>query len=144
MANTPINSLLLKERHSNDRTRTAYFRQRMSWSVCRNIGDMDEPTGTHYGGQWTAGKGLKLAAIPIELDECGWDTKARSLPNAAIRYEKHLPELGLADAHSIIEHGLQHRLKFAGRGADDTKNVRRRGLLLQRLSEIDRYAGAAH
>ena len=45
-------------------------------------------------------------------------------------------EGGFADAHRVLQHGLEHRLQFAGRACDDLQHLRGRGLLLQRLGEL--------
>ena len=50
--------------------------------------------------------------------------------------KKHGTELGTADPCRIFQHFLKYRLKFARRTRDDLKNFRRRGLLLQRFSQI--------
>jgi hypothetical protein len=42
-------------------------------------------------------------------------------------------DLGFADAYRVCQHGLEHRLKLAGRAADDFQHVGRRRQLLQRL-----------
>jgi hypothetical protein len=36
--------------------------------------------------------------------------------------EIEVAELGLANAHCIGQHGLEHRLQLAGRAADDLEN----------------------
>src|SRR5262245_8448964 len=41
-----------------------------------------------------------------------------------------------ADAYRIPQHGLEHRLQFTRRRADDLQYLRGRSLLLQRLAEI--------
>ncbi len=42
----------------------------------------------------------------------------------------------LAEARCVLQHGLEHRLKLAGRARDDAQDLRRRRLLLQRLGEL--------
>ena len=39
-------------------------------------------------------------------------------------------EVGVADARSILQHGREHRLKVAGRAADNLKHLGRSSLLL--------------
>ena len=46
------------------------------------------------------------------------------------------PELGLADADRILQHGLEHRLEVARRARDDLQHLRGRRLLLQRLAQF--------
>ena len=48
----------------------------------------------------------------------------------------HDRELRLADVHGILEHRVEHGLKFAGRTADHFKNVGGGGLLLQRFTQL--------
>ena len=50
----------------------------------------------------------------------------------------NIPELGVADADGLLQHCCKHRLKIAGRAADDLEHLRRRRLLLQRLGEFGR------
>src|SRR5215468_9613993 len=45
-------------------------------------------------------------------------------------------ELGLADAHRIRQHGLEHGLKLAGRAGDDAQHLRGGGLLVERLAQL--------
>ena len=46
---------------------------------------------------------------------------------------RHEPESGLAEAHRLFEHRVEHRREIAGRGIDDLQHLGGRGLLLQRL-----------
>jgi hypothetical protein len=46
------------------------------------------------------------------------------------------PDLGLADAGRVRQHGLEDGLQLPGRARNDLQHVRGRGLLLQRLTEI--------
>jgi hypothetical protein len=45
-------------------------------------------------------------------------------------------EFSLADANGVLQHSLKHRLQLTGRTADHLENLRRRGLLLQRLAQL--------
>jgi len=47
-------------------------------------------------------------------------------------------EFGLADARCVLQHGLEHRLNFAGRARYDAEHLRCRGLLLQRIGKLVR------
>ena len=53
-----------------------------------------------------------------------------------------ISEVGVADANGFLQHGRKHRLKIAGRAADDLEHLRRGRLLLQRLGEVAWCAGA--
>src|SRR5262249_4593672 len=52
--------------------------------------------------------------------------------------EDQVTELGLADAHGVCQHSLEHRFQLTGRTADDAEDLGGRGLLLQRLGEFAR------
>ena len=60
----------------------------------------------------------------------------RNTPNGIAFGSVQGPELGLADAYRVCQHGLEHRLKFAGRGADDFQHFGGRRLLLRRLTAL--------
>ena len=47
-----------------------------------------------------------------------------------------MPTLGFANACRVLQHRLEYRLKFAGRGADHLEHVGGGGLLLQRFGQI--------
>src|SRR5262245_37077473 len=50
--------------------------------------------------------------------------------------EVEVAEPGLANAHRIGQHGLEHRLKLAWRTRNDAQHLGGRCLLLQRLAEV--------
>ena len=41
-----------------------------------------------------------------------------------------ISKLGVADADCVLQHSCKHRLKIAGRAADNLKHLRRSSLLL--------------
>jgi len=49
---------------------------------------------------------------------------------------KYISKVSVADANSLLQHGLEHGLQIARRAANDFEYVRRRSLLLQRLNEV--------
>src|SRR5262245_34473661 len=55
--------------------------------------------------------------------------------------EDQLPELGLADAHGVCEHSLEHRFQLTGRTADDAEDLGGSGLLLQRFPQLVEQPG---
>src|SRR5262245_25017076 len=61
---------------------------------------------------------------------------ARDVPERAAFMQIEVAELGLANAHCISQHGLEHRLKLARRTRDDAQHLRARRLLLQSLGEL--------
>jgi hypothetical protein len=84
----------------------------------------------------TARNRLKRSAPPLEFSKFRWRIKFRReferLPVVPEQYAK----LGLADAHRILQHGLEYRLQLAGRRADDLQHIRRCGLLLSRFRQF--------
>ena len=71
-----------------------------------------------------------------ELGKCRRHSEhRRRAPRTALESEQSA-EIGLANSHSVLQHGLEHRLQLAGRTRDDAQHLRCRGLLLQRLGEI--------
>jgi hypothetical protein len=45
-------------------------------------------------------------------------------------------ELGLANTHRVLQHGLEHRLQLTRRSADHLEHVGGGGLLLQRFTQF--------
>src|SRR5215471_4009566 len=50
--------------------------------------------------------------------------------------KKQMPEFGLAQPDSVLEHCIENGFKLTGRRADDTQYVRCGCLLFQRLSQF--------
>ena len=50
--------------------------------------------------------------------------------------EIHRSEFRLADLHRILEQGLEHRLQFTRRRADNLQHFRGRSLLLERFAQL--------
>ena len=61
---------------------------------------------------------------------------SRPTRNASPSHSNRLPKLRLADARGILQHGVEYRLKLAGRAGDDLEHVGGRGLLLQRFAQF--------
>src|SRR5262245_14448880 len=59
-----------------------------------------------------------------------------SRPEAVALAQPQYAEPGAADARSVAQHSLEHRLKVAGRTGNDLQHLRGRGLLLQRLTQV--------
>ena len=77
------------------------------------------------------GAGQRRERSAAALEFCEGFRRAdlgRELEGLAVEAEQRA-ELGLADAHRILQHGLEHRF-LARRGADDAQHLRRRGELL--------------
>ena len=49
-----------------------------------------------------------------------------------------ISKLGVADADGFLQHGCEHRLKIAGRAADNLEHFRRGSLLFQRFAQLPR------
>jgi len=47
-----------------------------------------------------------------------------------------ISKLGIADAHGLLQHSLEHWLKIARRAIDDLKNLGRSRRLLQRFRKV--------
>jgi hypothetical protein len=78
----------------------------------------------------------KRSTLLLELDQCGRGARAGGPVDALAVAEKQGAEPGLADAHRVLQHGLEHRLELAGRAADDLQHLGGRGLLLQRFAQL--------
>src|SRR6516165_9092010 len=52
--------------------------------------------------------------------------------------EQEMAELGLADAHCVSKHCLEHGLQIAGRAADNPEHLGRCRLLFQRFRQFPR------
>src|SRR5262249_62158000 len=50
-------------------------------------------------------------------------------------------EFRFANSCGVLQHRLEDRLKIAGRAADDTEDLRGRGLLLKRFAQLVEQAG---
>ncbi len=57
-------------------------------------------------------------------------------PKCVVVTKKHIAEIRSADTGCVLQHGLENRLKIAGRAADDLEHVGGGGLLLQRFRKI--------
>ena len=85
------------------------------------------------GQSGSGGSGLAPAALGTKAGGALWqcdDAEAFSI----VQIER--AELGVADAHRIRQHGVEHRLKLAGRTGDDLQHLGGRGLLLQRFAQL--------
>src|SRR5262249_3278280 len=60
----------------------------------------------------------------------------RYMPEYIAVIEQQVAEAGLADANSVLQHGLEHGLQFSRRTADDLEHVGGGGLLLQGLAQL--------
>ena len=74
------------------------------------------------------------SARPHEVGVSYWRIRqgSRFEPFSSVKIKR--AKLGLADARSVCQHGLEHRLQLAGRRTDDAQNVGGGRLLLQRFA----------
>src|SRR5262249_50872741 len=75
------------------------------------------------------------ARLQIFGKGCRHAHQCRSIENFTVVSEHHA-ELGLADAHRVLQHGLEDRLELAGRAGNYTQHLGGRRLLLWRLGEL--------
>ena len=73
---------------------------------------------------------------PAFLSKRWWHVVRRDGAKAVAFIEIKDAKLGLTKPRRIRQHGLEHRLKLAGRAADDLQDLRGRPLLLQRLGKV--------
>src|SRR5262249_11747550 len=67
---------------------------------------------------------------PIPLDKCSRRTVHRDRAKGISLAQEQVAKLGIAQSRRILQHGLEHGLELARRTADDTQDLRGRGLLL--------------
>ena len=71
-----------------------------------------------------------------ELDESRRRAQHGDRTGDAVFEPEHEPELGLADARRVLQHGLEHRIQIARRAGDDLQYLRCGSLLLERLGQV--------
>src|SRR5262249_48496397 len=57
-------------------------------------------------------------------------------PKAVSFTQQHRTEGGVADAHRVFQHRVEHRPQIAGRTTDDLQYIGSGGLLLERLAQL--------
>ena len=100
----------------------------------RDIDDMNRLLRLDDAAEGSSRTRSLRSALP-ELGKCWRHSEHCSRTPCAILKTEQNTETGLADAHRIRQHGLEHGLKFAGRAGDDLQHVGGRGLLLQRFAK---------
>ena len=133
----------LEHRHDQEGPATGELdlgdEQGIAFDVCLllcDVGNVDQLLGrgdTAEAGSW-AGADDRFALPP--LGPCGRRAGRRDETESVAFAQPQVAEPGTADAHRILQHGLEHGLKLAGRRADDLQHLGGRRLLLQRLAEI--------
>ena len=69
--------------------------------------------------------------LSLQIGESRRRANAGRTVNRLAVVAKQYAELGLADAHSAFQHGLEYRLQFSGRRTDHAQYLGGGGLLLQ-------------
>src|SRR5262245_1173589 len=134
--------IILQHRHDNDRANAAKLngvddrRNALGIRSCRcKVGGLDRPLGSDQLGKVATRCGMDRTAS-ARLGKCPRHIVAGDDAQCTTFMEIEVAELGLANAHCIGQHRLEHRLQLAGRAADDLKHVGSGGLLLQRLAQL--------
>ena len=66
--------------------------------------------------------------------------RGNEVQGTAVR-AKDIAKFGVANAHSILQHGFENRLQFARRTRNNAQHIRGRRLLLQRLAQFGEQPG---
>src|SRR5262249_45997010 len=89
---------------------------------------MESPTGLRH----------EPASFPKEISESWRRVQFRNDVELIAIEAEHDTVPGLADAHRVLQHGLENRLQLARGTRYDTQHIRSRSLLLQRFGELAR------
>jgi hypothetical protein len=95
-----------------------------------DVGDLNRLFRRHCAPEHSCGAGTNYRVAPPLFGIERWRAMQRNRANRSSFGLKQHAELRLADAHRVRQHGLEHRLKLAGRTTDNLENLRGRGLLL--------------
>src|SRR5215470_17738503 len=76
------------------------------------------------------------AQLAVKVDECGRGIEIGDRTKCTVGKFEQDAELGGAESHGILQHGLKHRLKFARRRADDAQHLRESLPLFPRLLKL--------
>src|SRR6516165_2947623 len=101
-----------------------------------DIDNVDDILGGHearYRRQWTGVYGrIELKA----LDENQWHIMHRGYAHDSFFMEEQSSELSVAKPGGVLQHGVEDRVKVAGRTGDNLQHLRCRRLLLERFRQI--------
>jgi hypothetical protein len=97
---------------------------------------MDHLLGVGEPMKGSAGAGVNQRFALSILNIGGRYAMCRDVTEPAVLTEYQDSELGLADAHGLLERGFKHRLQLTRRTADDLEDLGGRCLLLQRLGKL--------
>src|SRR6516162_9198765 len=79
---------------------------------------------------------MKRPTALLEYSVLRWRADFGRELNFVSLYAKERAELGFADAHRVLQHGLEHRLQIARGRTDDAQHLGCRCLLLQRFTQL--------
>src|SRR6516162_1986867 len=138
---SPDQLIILKHRNTNYGSGTAQRRRHAGvWlrSAISAIGYLlcPQDAGNHTGRFRSKG-----APLFLELHQRGRGTDPSRPMEVVAVVTKDRAELGLADSYRILEQGLEHRLQFTRRRADNLQHLGACRLLLQRFTQFIKQPG---
>src|SRR5262249_4260486 len=130
--------IVLEHRHTDNGSRAAECGGYAGTWISSAIGTVDNRLCPNDAAKdtRTCGFRTKWPALLLELGQRGWRAKLRGQMHDIAIVAKQSSEFGTANAHGILQHGLEYRLQRAGRGTDDFQHFGGRGLALARLIEF--------
>src|SRR5258705_13288686 len=102
-----------------------------------NIFDVDHLVGSGNGAEAALRVRLELRVRP-RGGVGGWHIVERNGTEASLFVKVHLAEICPANSRRVLQHLLENRLQFAGRGTDDLEDFRGCRLLLKRFRQVTR------
>ena len=99
-------------------------------AFCCEIGDVNHRLGFQHASRNSFRIARILRALACFRGKKRWHLVGCDEAQSVVIPAKDISKVGLADAHGLLKHGLEHWLKIAGRAIDDLKNLGRSGLLL--------------
>ena len=89
--------------------------------VGREVGDVNRPASCrqHAAERVHSGRGNASARAAAARRRPAGRRATRRMRKTSPSRQQQVAELGLADAHRVRQHGLEHRLQLAGRAGDD-------------------------
>jgi hypothetical protein len=121
--------VFFEHRHGDVRPCATEPSRRIQCVLGSKIRDMDCLFGVDGVPEAARRTRLKSPAPLIVFDKGCWHPEMRNRANATALAQEHLTKFGLADRDGMLQHRLEHRLKFSRRTGNDTQHLRGRGLL---------------
>src|SRR6516164_7875686 len=108
-----------------------------------DIGDLNRLFRRHRTPEGSSGAGTNYRVAPplfgIERRRAMQRNRAKRFPFGL----KQHAELRLADAHCVLQHGLEYRLQLSGGAGDDAQHLRSCRLPLERLGKAPRASASS-